>query len=379
MCNSRLWIGICWGLGAAALPAPAQTFDPGADPAFATAVLVEAGTGAVLFGYHADAPRSPASTQKLLLQLVVMDLVKSGKFSLEEPVKVSARASRMGGSQVFLKEGEAFSLNEMMEAISIPSANDACVAVAEHIGGSVKGFVDMMNQRADDLKLTGTRCVNVHGLDDTPKQSGNKTTANDLAHITRGLLAHPEILAWSAVRYKPFRDGRFMLYNTNKLLGRFRGLDGIKTGYTKRAGSCLVATAKRGDMRLISVILGCRSEKIRDAETRRLLSWGFNNFSRVPIVHEGESMGTVVLDWGMEPEVKARTKSAAVAVLSRAQQKQIRRQIHLPGLRPAPVEAGEKLGSLTVSLSDSLLVEVDVVAAKSVARMGLWDKFLSYF
>jgi D-alanyl-D-alanine carboxypeptidase (penicillin-binding protein 5/6) len=193
------------------------------------------------------------------------------------------------------------------------------------------------------------------------------------------LLAYPEILSWSAVRYKPFRDGRFMLYNTNRLLGRFRGLDGIKTGYTKRAGSCLVATAKRGDMRLISVVLGCRSEKIRDAETRRLLSWGFNNFSRVPIVHEGESMGIVALDWGMEPEVRARTRSAAVAVLSSAQQKQIRRKIHLPGLRPAPVEAGEKLGRLTVSLGDSLIAEVDVIAAKSVARMGLWDKFLSYF
>ena len=278
MSNGRLWVGICCGLVAALRPSAAQTFDPGAEPAFAAAVLVEAESGAVLFAYHANAPRSPASTQKLLLQLVVMDLVKSGKFALDEPVRVSARASRMGGSQVFLKEGEAFSLNEMMEAISIPSANDACVAVAEHIGGSVKGFVDMMNQRADDLKLNGTRCVNVHGLDDTPKQSGNKTTAHDLAHITRGLLAHPEILAWSAVRYKPFRDGRFMLYNTNKLLGRFRGLDGIKTGYTKRAGSCLVATAERGDMRLISVILGGRSDKIRDAETRRLLSWGFNNF-----------------------------------------------------------------------------------------------------
>lgn len=364
---------------AALQPAAAQTFDPGAEPAFTAAVLVEAESGAVLFAYDAETPRSPASTQKLLLQLVAMDLVKSGKFTLDEPVKVSARASRMGGSQVFLKQGETFSLEEMMEAIAIPSANDACVAVAEHIGGSVKGFVDMMNQRADDLHLAGTRCVNVHGLDDTPKTDGNRTTAHDLARITRNLLAHPEILTWSAIRYKPFRDGSFMLYNTNRLLGRFRGLDGIKTGYTKRAGSCLVATAKRGDMRLISVILGCRSEKIRDAETARMLSWGFNNFSRVPIVHEGESMGTVALDWGMEPEVKAGAGSSAVAVLSTAQQKQIRRQIHLPGLRPAPVEAGDKLGSLTVSLGDSLLAEVDVVADKSVARMGLWDKFLSYF
>ena len=379
MNGRRLFLFVCCVVACTFGISRAQTFDPGVNPAFAAAVLVETETGTVLFEYNGDGPRSPASTQKLLLKLVVMDLIGTGKFTLEDPVRVSARASRIGGSQVFLKEGESFSLAEMMEAIAIPSANDACVAVAEHIGGSVRGFVDMMNQRGNELGLTGTRCVNVHGLDDTPKRDSNRTTANDLASVARALLAYPEVLKWTSVRYKPFRNGKFMLYNTNNLLGRFRGLDGLKTGYTKRAGSCLVATAKRGGMRLISVVLGCRSEKIRDDETRRLLSWGFNNYSRIPIVRQGENMGTVLLDWGMEPEVRALAGTTAVAVLNTRQAKQIRRKIDLPDELPAPVEAGDELGTLSVSLGDSLLAQFEVVAAKSIARMGLWDRLLSYF
>ena len=358
----------------------AASFNLGEDPPYAAAILVEAESGTVLFAHHPDLQRSPASTLKLMLELVVMDLVKSGKFSLDDEIHVSRRAATTGGSQVFLAQGEVFPLTELMEAVIIPSANDACVAVAEYIGGSVAGFVDLMNARAQSLGLQNTYCVNVHGLDDTPKENRNLTTARDLSHIARALLVHPEVLHWSSIRYKPFRDGEFMLYTTNKLLlGHFQGLDGLKTGYTQRAGYCLVATATRHEMRLVSVILGAKREKIRDQETRRLLSWGFNNFSRVPIVKSGELMGKVAIDWGFEPEVRALTQETVVAVLSPEQEKQLSRQVEMPSEFPAPIEVGAELGKLKISLGDSLLAEVVIVAEKSVGRMGLWDKLMTYF
>lgn len=360
-------------------PVYAARFDPGNPPPYAAAVLMEAETGSVLFAHQPHLQRSPASTLKLLLELVAMNQVATGRYSLGDPIQVSARASRVGGSQVYLKQGEVFTLGQLMEAIIIPSANDACVAVAEHIGGSVEGFVNMMNAQAEDLGLEDTRCVNVHGLDDTPMDAGNVTSAHDLAHIARALVAYPRILFWSSIRYKPFRDGKFMLYTTNKLLGKYPGLDGLKTGYTQRAQYCLVASASRDSMRLISAVLGARSERQRDQETARLLSWGFNNFSRVPLVQTGQLVGTVTLDWGRKPEVRAITRDTAYAVLSPEQEKSLARTVELPRERPAPVKAGQELGSLKVTLGDSLLAEFDVVAESSVQRMSVWEKVTSWF
>jgi len=366
-------------LGAATSAVDAVTFDAGDDPAFASAILLEPETGAILFEHLAREARSPASTQKLLLQLVVMEAVADGRFSLEDPVYTSAWASRMGGSQVFLKQGEVFPLGELMQAIVISSANDACVAVAEHIGGSTRGFVELMNGRAASLGLERTHCVNVHGLDDTPSGDGNTTSAYDLARVATALLPHQQILEWSAIRYTPFRRGEFMLYTTNKLLGKFRGLDGLKTGYTQRAGFCLVATAQRRGMRLISVIMGSRKEKIRDSESARLLSWGFNHFSKIQVVRAAEPSGTVPLDWGVEPEVAVVTADSVLAVLTSSDRQRLRRQVELPELHPAPVAAGDTLGVLEVSLGDSLLTRVDLVAAASVERMTFWEKLMSYF
>jgi D-alanyl-D-alanine carboxypeptidase (penicillin-binding protein 5/6) len=367
---------VAWVLTSAA---SAVTYNVGEEPSFATAVLVEASTGTVLFEHEADAPRSPASTQKLLLQLVVMDAVAEGRYDMSDSVYTSAWASRMGGSQVFLKQGEVFPLSELMAAIVISSANDACVAVAEHMGGSVEGFVELMNAKARELDLPSTRCVNVHGLDDTPSDAGNVTTARDLSTVALSLLDHPQILEWSSIRIRPFRGGAFTLYTTNKLLGRFRGLDGLKTGYTQRAGSCLVATAERGGMRLISVIMGGRGEKARDRETARLLSWGFNHFVKGPLAIAGEQVGAVPLDWGREPEVAAVTADTVIAVLTPEQRRRVQRDIDLPELQPAPISAGDTLGVLRLRLDDSVLAQVELVAADSVGRMSVWEKLMSYF
>ena len=362
------------------VPLQVAVFDPGPNPPYAAALLLEAESGTVLFAHHSDVQRSPASTQKLVLELVVLELIKAGKISLADSVSVSRRAARTGGSQVFLKRGEVFTLGELMEAVAISSANDACVAIAEHISGSTAGFVELMNERAQSLGMHDTRVVNVHGLDNTPVGKGNLSTARDLSKIARALiLAHPEALQWSSTRRKPFRNGKFMLRATNRLLGRFQGLDGLKTGYTRRAGSCLVSTATRHNMRLISVILGASSTSVRNRETRRLLSWGFNNFSRVPIVKTGELMGKVVIDWGLEPEVRVLAQDTVMAVLTSEQEERIVRRLELPEELPAPVAAGDELGKLRVSLGDSLLAVVSIHAEKSIGRMGLWDKLMTYF
>ena len=371
---------LCVAICLSWVPLQAAGFDPGSNPPYAAAILLEAESGTVLFAHHPDLQRSPASTQKLVLELVVLELVKAGKISLEDSVSVSRRAARTGGSQVFLKQGEFFTLEELMEAVAIASANDACVAIAEHISGSTTGFVKLMNKRAQSLGMQDTRCVNVHGLDNTPRGKGNLSTARDLSKIARVLLAdHPEVLQWSSTRRKPFRNGKFTLWATNRLLGRFQGLDGLKTGYTRRAGSCLVSTATRHNMRLISVILGASSVRVRNRETQRLLTWGFNNFSRVPIVETGELMGKVVLNWGIEPEVRVLAQDTVVAVLTPEQEKHIVRHLELPEELPAPVAAGDELGKLKVSLGDSLLAVVPIHAEKSIGRMGLWDKLMTYF
>lgn len=367
---------LAWLFAAAAA---AAVYDVGEDPPFASALLVEASTGAVLFQYQADTPRSPASTQKLLLQLVVMEDVAGGRLALTDPVPTSARASRTGGSQVYLQQGEVFPLSEMMAAIVISSANDACVAVAEHVSGSVEAFVGRMNARARELGMASTRCVNVHGLDDTPRDKGNVTTARDLVRVARAILKHDRILEWSSIRVRPFRGGAFTLFTTNNLLGRLPGVDGLKTGYTRRAGSCLVATAQRRGMRLVSVILGARRERTRDRETARLLEWGFDHFERGPLTRAGESVGRVALDWGQEPEVGAVTADTFVAVLTPEQRRRVEREVELPELKPAPVVAGDTLGVLRLRLDDALLAQVELIAADSVGRMSVWEKLLSYF
>ncbi|MEE3232733.1 MAG: D-alanyl-D-alanine carboxypeptidase family protein [Candidatus Latescibacterota bacterium] len=361
-------------------PSKSFSYEIDAHPPFASALLVEAETGTVLFSYKPNLQRSPASTQKMLLSLVAMNNVKNGKTSLNDSVSISPRAAGMGGSQVFLAHNEVFTLGQLMEAVIIPSANDACVAVAEHVSGTVEEFVQQMNEYAQTLGLKNTHCVNVHGLDDTPNNQRNLTTASDLAQIARSLLEYPKILEWASVRYKPFRDGQFMLYNTNNLLGKYKGLDGIKTGYTERAGSCLVATALQKDFRLISIILGAKSEKQREQETRNLLDWGFTHFSRVVIAEHDELISNnIIVDWGISPTVETRLSTSIVAILNSQDKTALKREVLLPDRVEAPIELGTQLGHLRVSVRDSLLTNIPILASKPVEKMGLWGKFMSFF
>lgn len=238
-----------------------------------SAILLNVSTGKVIHEQDADIPRSPASLVKMMTELLIMEDVEAGRLALSDSVTTSANASTMGGSQVYLKEGEVETVYALLQATAIASANDAAVALAEHVAGSEAAFVERMNRRAKELDCKGTTFVNVHGLD--IGKGRNVTTARDLMRIARALVSHPLALELSSTRRAPFRNGEFWLDSTNKLLSKCQGVDGLKTGWTPRAGACFVATAHRQGVRLVSVVLGAPRGLGRFEVTEQLLEDGF--------------------------------------------------------------------------------------------------------
>ncbi|MBI4532053.1 MAG: D-alanyl-D-alanine carboxypeptidase, partial [Candidatus Latescibacteria bacterium] len=342
-------------------------------------ILIEAETGRILFAQEPHRRRPPASTVKTVLELVIMEMVKNGQIKLTDSVRVSANASRIGGSQVFLKEGEVFPLEDLMKAIVIASANDACVAVAEHTAGSVEGFVDLMNQKAEELGLKDSHFVNVHGLDEERIEEGNLTSAHDLSNIARELVKYPEIREWSSIVEAPFRGGTFTLRNTNKLIGQFSGMDGLKTGYTSKSGFCLVATAKRDDLRLISVVMGLPSERVRFEETSRLLSMGLNTYRRVIFARKGDIVGTVKVEAGREDSVRVVTSADIGAVVRRRDVHELQKVFEPEGVAEAPISVGDTLATMKVVLRDTVVTKVAAVAEREIARASFIERIFKIF
>jgi D-alanyl-D-alanine carboxypeptidase (penicillin-binding protein 5/6) len=342
-----------------------------------SAILIEPGTNQILYEQNARARRAPASIAKMTLELVVMNEIAAERLSLDDTVRVSPWASKIGGSQVYLADGEAFPLGEMMQAIVIHSANDACVAVAEHIAGNSDGFVRLMNQEVEALELTDTHYVNVHGLDDEPGE-GNYTTAYDISQIGRKLIQYPHILDWSSTIEAPFRGGNFLLQNTNKLLGHFAGLDGLKTGYTRKAGFCLCATAERKGLRLISVILGANSLQDRIEETASLLAAGFQTFAPVRICGKGDVLGDPVRVRGAKVKtVRAVAPGEVTVVVSRPDDRRITKVLVPIEILRAPVRAGTQVGTLRVLAGEAVLAEVPAVAAEEIPAAGWLRRLFS--
>ncbi len=263
-----------------------------------SALLVEAETGAVLYAQNPDEVRGPASLVKMMLLVLAYEALDRGELEPGTKVRTSRNAATMGGSQVFLAEGETRTVADLLDAISMASANDAAMALAEHMAGTEAAFVKRMNTRARELGCTATRFANVHGLD--LKGQRSVTTARDLARIARELVRHPRALEVSGTRRKPFRGEDFWLDNTNHLLGRFDGLDGLKTGWTPRAGGCFVATAKRDGVRLIGVVLAAGGGRSRFRVAAQLLEAGY---AVKPSWHDAVRAGDVLEDVGRIPEV----------------------------------------------------------------------------
>jgi len=344
-------------------------FDPLACRA---AILIEAESGAILYEMNADAPRAPASVAKMTLELVVMEAVANGELSLDDPIEASAWASKMGGSQVYLKQGEVFPLRELMKSIAIASANDACVAVAEHVAGDAAAFVDFMNRRVKALGLTNTRYVNVHGLDDDPVRQ-NITTARDIARIAQEIIRHQKVLEWSSMDRVPFRNGTFILENTNTLIGRFAGMDGIKTGYTERAGYNLCATAERNGSRYISVVMGSDSRAECARVTSRLLSRAFHDVLVVDATERGAPITESPVDVKLSQDGAIRPVAAQdVRVIVSAmdgEQVIVYPRVHDP--LNAPLLAGSPVGEVMVEVKGTEVARVAMLSDQSVEASGM--------
>ena len=345
-------------------------------PRCASAIVLEAESGTVLYAHNEHARRPPASVAKTMLELVVLDEVEAGRLALTDSIRVSAWASRIGGSQVYLSQGEVFSLEEMLHAIVIASANDACVAVAEHIAGTADGFVEMMNERAQKMGLKETYFINTHGLDDEPGE-GNVTSAHDLAQIARELVRHEHVLEWSSIPEAPFRNGTFRLINTNKMLGDFQGMDGLKTGFTNKAGFCLSATAERKGLRLISVVMGAQTSRIRFQETARLLAAGFNGVARVAATKRGGDLGLEAMVLRSQGHVIRPQAGQDVTIyVPRSRQDQVRKDVRLDKKISAPLKQGQRVGSIEVHVGDELVATVPAVSNEAVEAKG-WRAWLA--
>ncbi len=244
------------------------------DP-YVSALVIDADTGKVLFSEQADTVVYPASVLKLMNLLVILKQLEQGKLKLDDMVKVTVEAAKTGGSQVYLDPKEEFPLEELLYALAVQSANDAAVALAVHVGGSKEGFIALMNQQAAELGMKSSHFHSVHGLPPAEGQKPDETTASDLAILCRELAKRPEALKYTGTKERGFRDNKFMMRNHNHLLGAVDGCDGFKTGYYEAAGFSIAATAKRGGVRVIAIVMGSKDRKVRDAKASELIAKGF--------------------------------------------------------------------------------------------------------
>lgn len=363
-----IWFLVVWLLvQAAGLAAPQVSFDVQAE----SALLMVPETGQVLFEKNPDEQLPPASIAKIMTLLLTMEALESGRISLDDKVRISARAAGMGGSQVWLKEGEVFTLEELLRAVAVPSANDAAVAVAEHVAGTVEAFVDAMNRKAQSLGMNNTYFGNVTGLPPEPGERPTLTTARDIATMARELLKYPKVLEWTSIQHAVFRENpRTDLWNTNKLVGSYPGADGLKTGYTQEAGYCLVATAKRDGLRLLSVVMKTQSDLERQLQSERLLNYGFNAFRPMTLAKKGESVGSVKVKNGIPEEVTVAAARDLEVLVPVGRQGDVKGELVPDTTRQAPLLKGTKLGIYQAKLDGTELGSVEAVTVEEVKQAG---------
>ena len=366
------------GLSAADIP-DADEFPARLSGTFKSAIVIDAETGLTLISNEEDLRRPPASMLKMMTELIILEHIAEGDLSLGETVKVSAKASNMGGSQVYLKHGEEFTLEELLMALAIHSANDAAVALAEHLAGSTDAFIDLMNIKARDMGMTNTEFHTVHGLPPAWRQKSDMTTARDMATLARVLVNHPQALVWASTKTAPFRDGKFTLYNPNKLVGNYRGLDGLKTGYTGAAGFCVTATAIQKGKRLISVVMGCPTDKGRATETTRLLSFGFNMYKQVPVfTNAGEPLAEPLrIKGGKKKSVLVTYGESLEVSVPRNREQDLELEIRLPEEYQAPVAAGAEVGQAVIKLDGIELCSVPIIATEAVAKGNWFNRLMN--
>jgi len=341
-----------------------------------SAIVMEASTGEIIYQLNEDQELPPASMTKMMLILITMDKVKAGELSMDDIITTSANASRMGGSQVYLAHNEQFPLREMLKAVMIQSANDASMAIAEHIAGSAAGFVDLMNARASELNLTSTTYHSPHGLPPGKNQEPDMTSARDLATLARTIVVnHPEILKWSSLDTEPFRDGKFILTNTNRLVKQFKGCDGLKTGFYHSAGFGVTATAQQDGIRMICVVMGCKNGKERFSEAARLLKWGLMKFKKIDLIHSGTPSGQAipVID-GTKQETIPEVENTISAIIRKDKIDDIMMKTTMDRNLTAPIEKGVTCGKIIFTVDDNEIGRVDLKTVEQIDALNWWGK-----
>jgi len=372
MVGVAVWI---LAIAASAGAAPLKGSAPGPSVAYRAAILVDADSGAVLHEENSHVQAPPASMTKMMLMLLVAERVAARQLHWDDPVVTSTRASRMGGSQVYLKDGEVFSLGEMMQAIVIHSANDAAVAVAERVAGSVEAFVTLMNERASQLGMRDTTYRSVHGLPPEAGQEPDLSSAHDMALVARGLVKHEPIVGWSSTREAPFRNGAMTLTNTNRLVRETTWVDGLKTGYYREAGFNVTATARRDGMRLIAVVMGAPVKRDCFASAQRLLNRGFSDYHAQIAVRQDEVIASDVRVPGGRPRlVRVIAGEALTVVAKRKEKRSLTLELALqPALQP-PIDAKTRVGEVVVKEGETVLGRVPALVAEAVRPASLWER-----
>ena len=348
----------------------AAAITPGVDLPVKSAVLMDQGTGAVLYAENEDVKLPPASITKIMSLLLIMEAIDSGKIALTDKVACSDTASGYGGSQIWLKPGEEMTVDDLLKAAAISSANDATVCLAEYVAGSEAAFVQLMNDKARELGMTNTTFQGATGLD----SDGHLTTAKDIAIMSRALLEHPLILNYSTVWMETLRGGETQLVNTNRLVRFYQGATGLKTGTTSGAGSCLSATATRDGLGLIAVVMGADTSDHRFAAARSLLDWGFANFMKAALVPP-ENILPVPVTGGVETQVEVTCLPPEGILIEKGKKEAITQDVILPESVAAPVEEGQELGTIAVCVDGERVAEYPILAASGVERMS-FDKAL---
>ena len=332
-----------------------------------SAILMEEATGNILYESNPDERLPIASVTKVMTMLLIMEAVDSGKISLDDMVTVSENAMSYGGSTMFLETGEQLTVNDMLKGIAVASANDGCVAMAEHLAGSESAFVDMMNEKAKELGMENTHFMNTNGLDEDDHYS----SARDVAIMSRELMKHETIFNYTSIWMDTLRGGKFQLANTNKLIRFYDGANGLKTGSTSKALCCLSAAAKRNDMQLIAVVLGAPTSAERFASAKSLLDYGFANYAVNTQITAGDEVQKIAVKKGVDKEVGVVAGDSCSTLVKKGQEDNITKEIKIDETITAPIEAGQKIGTMTISRDGEVIADIDLNASSAVEKKGI--------
>ena len=367
----KIWLFVVLALLLGAIPAQAVDLDV----AGKSALLMDVATGKILYENNAHEPLPPASVTKVMTMLLIMEAIDGGKIGWNDMVTASEEAAAKGGSQIYLKVGESMTVTDMVKSIAVSSANDCACAMAEHIAGSESAFVQRMNERAKELGMNDTNFVNCTGLDDEAEAKDHKTSAYDIAVMSRQLLKyHPDIKKFTTIWMDTVRDGAFGLSNTNKLVRFYSGATGLKTGFTTGAGYCLSASAQRDGMELIAVVMGCDTSANRFAACKSMLDYGFANFALISPQIKGDLEVPVKL--GTQQSIKAVPGESAQLLIDKSQREMVTTDFTLEEGVTAPVSQGQRLGTMTIRAGEQILAEVPLVAEVGIPRLSWSDLFL---